>query len=406
MTTAYTSLLGFALPATGDLSGTWGQTVNDSITQLVETAIAGTKTADVTSSNWTLTDIDGADDTARAAVLIPTGTNGATTRSILAPNQSKIYVVINQATGSVVIKGATGPTTGVTVTAGSKVVVVWDGSDFVNLTPIVSNLTSNIGVGNGVLASITTGISNTALGYQALNGNSTGAANVAIGTNALSINTSSYNTAIGQNAMALNTTGEHNTAIGRFALGSATGAGSYNVAVGGTSLSANTSGNYNVGIGFQALSLNTTGSGNISIGQYPSSGSNNPVFSITTQNDRISMGSTGVTNAYVQVAWTVVSDARDKTNFAPVPHGLDFVNKLSPTAYQFKVNREDDTPTGAVRYGFKAQDILALEGDNPVIIDSEDLEKLRFNSDSLIPVLVNAIKELTARLETLENKVN
>jgi hypothetical protein len=118
------------------------------------------------------------------------------------------------------------------------------------------------------------------------------------------------------------------------------------------------------------------------------------------------MGSTGVTNAYVQVAWTVVSDARDKTNFAPVPHGLDFVNQLNPTSYQFKVSREDDTPTGIVRYGFKAQDILALEGDNPVIIDSEDLEKLRFNSDSLIPVLVNAIKELTARLETLENKVN
>jgi hypothetical protein len=405
MTTAYTSLLGFALPATGDLSGTWGQTVNDSITQLVETAIAGTKTADVTSSNWTLTDIDGADDTARAAVLIPTGTNGATTRSILAPNQSKIYVVINQATGSVVIKGATGPTTGVTVTAGSKVVVVWNGSDFVNLTPIVSNLTSNIGVGNGVLASITTGTSNTALGYQASNGNSTGAANVAIGTNALSTNTSSYNTAIGASAMLLSTTGEHNTAIGRLAL-SALGAGSYNTAIGNSSLIANTSGNYNVGIGFFGLNSNTTGSGNISIGQLNSSGTNAPAFSITTQNDRISMGSTGVTNAYVQVAWTVVSDARDKTNFAPVPHGLDFVNQLNPTSYQFKVSREDDTPTGIVRYGFKAQDILALEGDNPVIIDSEDLEKLRFNSDSLIPVLVNAIKELTARLETLENKVN
>jgi hypothetical protein len=205
--------------------------------------------------------------------------------------------------------------------------------------------------------------------------------------------------------MLLSTTGEHNTAIGRLAL-SALGAGSYNTAIGNSSLIANTSGNYNVGIGFFGLNSNTTGSGNISIGQLNSSGTNAPAFSITTQNDRISMGSTGVTNAYVQVAWTVVSDARDKTNFAPVPHGLDFVNQLNPTSYQFKVSREDDTPTGIVRYGFKAQDILALEGDNPVIIDSEDLEKLRFNSDSLIPVLVNAIKELTARLETLENKVN
>ena len=136
MTTAYTALLGLAQPVPGELTGTWGTVVNDSITALLDTAIAGTKTADVTSSNWTLTDIDGADDTARAAVLIPTGTNGATTRSILAPNQSKIYVIINQATGSVVIKGVTGPTTGVTITAGSQAVVAWNGSDFVNLTPV------------------------------------------------------------------------------------------------------------------------------------------------------------------------------------------------------------------------------------------------------------------------------
>ena len=135
MTVNYTTLLGLAQPVPGTEAGTWGTTINDSLTALLDTAIAGTKTADVTSGNWTLTDIDGADDTARAAVLIPTGTNGATTRSILAPNQSKIYVIINQATGSVVVKGVTGPTTGITVTAGSQAIVAWNGSDFVNLTP-------------------------------------------------------------------------------------------------------------------------------------------------------------------------------------------------------------------------------------------------------------------------------
>ena len=40
MTTQYTSLLGLALPVTGELSGTWGDVVNDSITQLVEDSIA------------------------------------------------------------------------------------------------------------------------------------------------------------------------------------------------------------------------------------------------------------------------------------------------------------------------------------------------------------------------------
>ena len=44
MTTAATSLLGLALPVTGELSGTWGDTVNNSITSLLDTAVAGTTT--------------------------------------------------------------------------------------------------------------------------------------------------------------------------------------------------------------------------------------------------------------------------------------------------------------------------------------------------------------------------
>ena len=47
MTTQATSLLGLALPITGELDGTWGDTVNDSITSLVDTAIAGTTTLSV-----------------------------------------------------------------------------------------------------------------------------------------------------------------------------------------------------------------------------------------------------------------------------------------------------------------------------------------------------------------------
>ena len=290
-----------------------------------------------------------------------------------------------------------------------------------------SALTANTGsnntaIGDSALISNVGGTLNTAVGWKSAYLNSSGTQNTAIGVDALYNNTTnSYNTAVGYRALYSNRNGEHNVAVGRLALSALYNDGSNNTSIGNSSLLGNTTGNQNTAVGFWALSTNTsgsyntglgfqascgsTGSGNISIGPLNSSGTNAPAFAISTESDRISMGSTGVTNAYVQVAWTVVSDARDKTNFAPVPHGLDFVNKLSPTAYQFKESRESDVPTGIVRYGFKAQDILALEGDTPVIIDNENVEKLRFNSDSLIPVLVNAIKELTARLETLENKV-
>ena len=265
-------------------------------------------------------------------------------------------------------------------------------------------ITSNFTAGDGALVSNTTGSSNTASGTNALLANTTGNNNTASGVGALQNNTTgNYNTASGTNALQNNTTGNYNTASGQGALYSNT-TGVQNTASGVGALLANTTGNYNTASGYQALFNNTTGSGNAAFSPLNSAGTYAPVFNPTVENNRFCMGSTSVTNAYIQVAWTVVSDARDKTNFAPVPHGLDFVNQLQPTAYQFKEDRETDVATGIVRYGFKAQDILALEGDNPVIIDTEDLDKLRFNSDSLIPVLVNAIKELTARLELLEGK--
>jgi hypothetical protein len=228
--------------------------------------------------------------------------------------------------------------------------------------------------------------------------------NFAAGDGTLNNNTTGYyNAAVGASALYSNTTGIQNSAMGLNALQNNT-TGYYNAAMGVGALASNTTGNHNAAMGMNALNSNTTGSGNSAFNPIDSAGNYAPVFNPTTENNRFCMGSTGVTNAYIQVAWTVVSDARDKTNFAPVPHGLEFVNQLKPTAYQFKEARETDVPTGIVRYGFKAQDILELEGDTPVIIDNEDLDKLRFNSDSLIPVLVNAIKELSARLEILEGK--
>jgi len=119
------------------------------------------------------------------------------------------------------------------------------------------------------------------------------------------------------------------------------------------------------------------------------------------------MGNNNTANANIKVAWTVTSDARDKTNFAPVPHGLDFVSKLKPTRYEYRTSREDPTPIkdGKVRYGLLAQDVLELEGDNPVVIDARDPENLKFNEASLIPILVNAIKELNTEVQFLKKEL-
>lgn len=111
-----------------------------------------------------------------------------------------------------------------------------------------------------------------------------------------------------------------------------------------------------------------------------------------------------IIDASVQVAWTITSDKRDKTNFKQILHGLDFVNQLKPTEYQFRKERgsEELREGERIHYGFLAQDILELEGDRPVIINNKDEEHLRYTENHLIPVLVKAIQELTARVKALE----
>ncbi|RPJ31863.1 MAG: hypothetical protein EHM17_14840 [Verrucomicrobiaceae bacterium] len=137
MATAYTSLLGLALPVTGELAGTWGDTVNNSITSLLDSAVSGTTTLS-TDADVTLTTTTGASNQARQAILLCSGAR-TVLRNITAPAQSKLYVVINSTTGGfgVVIRGV-GPTTGVTVANGKTAVVVWNGTDFVEVAPAVA----------------------------------------------------------------------------------------------------------------------------------------------------------------------------------------------------------------------------------------------------------------------------
>lgn len=131
MATSYTSLLGFALPVTGELDGTWGTVVNNSITQLVEDSVAGTATQSVASGDWTLTTTGaGAANQARCAIIRPTGSPGVS-RNVIAPASSKAYIVDNQSNAAIVFKASA--TTGVTIAAGKQALVAWNGSDFVQV---------------------------------------------------------------------------------------------------------------------------------------------------------------------------------------------------------------------------------------------------------------------------------
>ena len=174
--TNFTPLLGLALPTTGDLSGTWGTTVNDSITDLLDDAVAGTVTLSA-DADVTLTTTNGSNNQARNAVILWTASNGATTRNVTAPAQSKAYIVINAGTGSVVIRGS-GPTTGVTVASGFKALVAWNGSDFVKIASSLVSLTSDV---TGTLPIANGGTGTTSTTFVNLATNVTGTLPVANG---------------------------------------------------------------------------------------------------------------------------------------------------------------------------------------------------------------------------------
>ena len=131
MATSYTPLLGLALPVQGELSGTWGDTVNNYITNYVDAAVAGALTV---TANTTLTKTTNASlgaTSSQYAIIIASPASANIT--ITAPATSKTYVIINtSATYTVTIRGA-GPTTGITLGVSDKALVAWNGSDFVRV---------------------------------------------------------------------------------------------------------------------------------------------------------------------------------------------------------------------------------------------------------------------------------
>lgn len=245
---------------------------------------------------------------------------------------------------------------------------------------------------------------NTILGVDAGSASASGNNDVAVGGYAQQvITTGSHDVAVGTYAQRSITTGNHDVAVGGSAQYSIT-TGGYDVAVGGKAQQSITTGNYDTAVGYEAQKNITTGSGNITIGGTTAAGAYAPVNDITTADNLISLGSTAVTAAYVNVAWTVISDERDKTNIKSLPHGLDVIEALSPVQYERRIAR-DEGGDGILRYGFVAQNVLAVPGAEPVV-DARNQDRLGLHSDYIVPLLVRAVQELSARVTALEAKQN
>jgi microcystin-dependent protein len=138
MPSTYTTRLNVTKQGTGDNSGTWGAVLNDQTVELLDEAIAGVQSLNVTTgSNLTLSVANGATSQARKAVLRLTGTPTANI-AIIIPSLEKTYDI--DGTGfagafTITVRAATGA--GVAFTAGQKGRIYFNGTDVINLAPVV-----------------------------------------------------------------------------------------------------------------------------------------------------------------------------------------------------------------------------------------------------------------------------
>ena len=291
----------------------------------------------------------------------------------------------------------------------------------------ISGLT--VGKGGGSLST------NTVVGSGALAATNSGGYSVAVGLNTASANTSGQITAVGSSALYTNTTGTNNTAIGISGLYSNTTGGS-NSSLGHQALFNNTTASNNTAVGYQAGYSLTTGSSNTILGYQAgvtiATGSNNTYIgggatasSSSVSNELVlstSYGWTGkgASTGYIQpngggvyqgnnsATWSITSDARLKKNIVDNTTGLDAISQIQVRNFEYRTKDEvTDLPSQnaieitGVQLGAIAQEIQAIL---PECVKTESTGVMSVDTTNLTWYLINAVKELNAKITALENR--
>ena len=130
-----------------------------------------------------------------------------------------------------------------------------------------------------------------------------------------------------------------------------------------------------------------------------SSASNGSIFLLPNGNGNVEIGTTQNNDLRVHgdIIAFVGSDRTLKENITRIPNALDKVTSLSGNTYTWiqghKYEGQDDT-------GVIAQEVEALE--LPGLTTTREDGKKAVRYDKLIPVLIEAIKELKAEIDILK----
>ena len=277
-------------------------------------------------------------------------------------------------------------------------------------------------IGYDAGTNIDIGYNNACFGYRTGYSITSGYENVCIGhKSGYDITTGYMNNLIGVEAGGNITTGGANNCIGYLAGNSLTTGGPCDL-IGYQAGVTITTGSHDVCIGREAGNGITTGGNNICLG-YGAGQAASPSGTISTGSNNVVLGNNSISNLYCADASISSSDSRDKTDVTDFTKGLDWIEALRPVTFRWDrrtwYGTEEEpygTPDGSkkrqrLHLGFLAQEALAVEQANGYGTNNDDSLILNLTDDGmsygmkyerLVPILVNAIKELSARVKTLE----
>lgn len=235
-----------------------------------------------------------------------------------------------------------------------------------------------------------------------------GTESLALGSGAAASNTGNYHTVVGVDAYPSGT-GSSNVIVGN-AAGSSLTSGYSNTYLGSSAGTETTTGFWNVAVGDSAQADGVIG---VAIGRSANNnGYQNGVAigwsSTCTAANQFTLGNSmhNVLRCNVTTI-TSLSDERDKKDVKPIEAGLDFVEALNPVSFTWDMR--DGGKVGVPDMGFIAQELQAVQEEKgitvPNLVYDADPEKLEAGYGALLPVLVQSIKELSAKVTELENKL-
>jgi len=159
MPSTYTTRNGIELIATGEQSGTWGDTTNVNL-QIIDRVLSGVGTITLSGTTHTLTTTDGTLSDGMYKVLVLGGSPSGTNTITISPNDAqKIYFVYNGSGQSAIFTQGSGGN--VTVANGDSKIIYADGA---GAGAAVSDLTANFAMSSvSITGGSVTGITDLAV---------------------------------------------------------------------------------------------------------------------------------------------------------------------------------------------------------------------------------------------------